>query len=63
MARSLLKLNDLSREDLFEIFEKAKQLKARIKKRESITVLNNKVVGILFESLPPGLAQALRPQH
>jgi len=49
MARSLLKLNDLSREDLFEIFEKAKQLKARIKKRESITVLNNKVVGILFE--------------
>ena len=49
MARSLLTLNDLSSEDLFGIFEKARQLKDRIKKRETITTLNNKVVGILFE--------------
>lgn len=49
MARSLLTLKDISREDLFSIFDKAKALKADIKKRKTINTLQNKVLGILFE--------------
>jgi len=49
MARSLLTLKDLSRKDLFAIFERARQLKADIKQRKKITALKNRVVGILFE--------------
>jgi len=49
MARSFLTLKDLSREDLFAIFEKARVLKADLKQKKAIDVLRNKVVGILFE--------------
>ena len=49
MARSFLTITDISREDLFAIFDKAKALKADIKQRKAINVLRNKVVGILFE--------------
>ena len=49
MARSFLTLKDLSREDLFAIFEKARVLKADLKQKKAINVLRNKVVGILFE--------------
>ena len=49
MARSLLTLKDLSREDLFAILEKAKDLKSRINKRKTLKLLQNKIVGLLFE--------------
>ena len=49
MAGSLLTLKDLTSEDLFNIFEKTKRLKTEIKQRASISVLQNRVVGILFE--------------
>lgn len=49
MAGSLLTLKDLTSEDLFNIFEKTKRLKTEIKQRSSISVLQNRVVGILFE--------------
>lgn len=49
MACSFLTLKDLSREDLFAIFEKARVLKADLKQKKPIDVLRNKVVGILFE--------------
>lgn len=49
MARSFLTIRDISREDLFAIFNRAKALKADIKQRKPINVLQNKVVGILFE--------------
>jgi len=49
MAGSLLTLKDLTSEDLFNIFEKTKRLKTEIKQRASINVLQNRVVGILFE--------------
>jgi len=49
MAGSLLTLKDLTSEDLFNIFEKIKRLKTEIKQRASINVLQNRVVGILFE--------------
>ena len=49
MAGSLLTLKDLTSEDLFNIFEKTKLLKAQIKQRKSISVLQNKIVGTLFE--------------
>jgi ornithine carbamoyltransferase len=49
MTRSLLTTSDLSREDLFAIFERAKNLKARIRAREPTEALRNRVIGILFE--------------
>jgi ornithine carbamoyltransferase len=49
MIRSLLTLGDLTREELFKILQKALELKAGIKGRKAIGVLNNKIVGILFE--------------
>jgi len=49
MTRSLLKASDLTSEDLLAIFERAKDLKARIKARKPIDTLRNKVIGILFE--------------
>ena len=49
MARSFLTLKDISREDFFSILDKARALKADIKQRKTINVLQNKVVGILFE--------------
>jgi ornithine carbamoyltransferase len=49
MAASLLTLRDLTGENLFYIFEKIKFLKAEIKQRKSLNMLQNKVVGMLFE--------------
>ncbi len=49
MAASLLTLRDLTGENLFCIFEKIKFLKAKIKQRKSLNMLQNKVVGMLFE--------------
>jgi len=49
MVRSLLTLRDISRDELFVILNKAKVLKADIKQGRTITVLKNKIVGILFE--------------
>jgi len=49
MRRSLLTASDLTSKDLFAIFERARDLKARIKARQSIDTLKNRVIGILFE--------------
>jgi ornithine carbamoyltransferase len=49
MAASLLTLRDLTGENLFCIFEKIKFLKEEIKQRKSLNMLQNKVVGMLFE--------------
>lgn len=49
MARSFLTLKDITRDDLFEIFNRAKSLKADIKGRKKTRSLQNQVVGILFE--------------
>jgi ornithine carbamoyltransferase len=49
MARSFLTMEDLSKEDLGTIFEKAKLRKAQIKERKTIEALKNQVVGLLFE--------------
>ena len=49
MTRSLLTASDLTAEDLFAIFERARELKARIRARKPIDALKNKVIGILFE--------------
>ena len=49
MARSFLTIRDLSHEDLFAIFEKAKLLKGEIRQRKRLDVLRNKVVGLVFE--------------
>ncbi len=49
MARSFLTATDLSSEDLFAIFERARILKESIKERKTLDVLRNRVIGILFE--------------
>jgi len=49
MTRSLLTAGDLTSEDLFAIFERARDLKARIRARKAIDALKNRVIGILFE--------------
>ncbi|NQT29223.1 MAG: ornithine carbamoyltransferase [Candidatus Saganbacteria bacterium] len=49
MAKSLITLTDISSDELLEIFNRIKKLKVKIKKRESIKILENKVVGLLFE--------------
>ncbi|MBC8419212.1 MAG: ornithine carbamoyltransferase [Proteobacteria bacterium] len=49
MTRSFLTANDLSSEDLFAIFERARILKDAIKRRKTLDVLRNRVIGILFE--------------
>ncbi|MFO7598372.1 MAG: ornithine carbamoyltransferase [Candidatus Desulfacyla sp.] len=49
MTRSLLTAGDLTSEDLFAIFERARDLKARIRARKPIDALKNRVIGILFE--------------
>ena len=49
MARSLLTLNDITREELQTIFDQAGILKADIKQRKTILGLQNRVVGLLFE--------------
>lgn len=49
MVRSLLKLSDLEVGEMEEIFKKIGKLKADIKKRKIINVLEGRVIGILFE--------------
>lgn len=49
MTRSLLTAGDLTSEDLFAIFARARDLKARIRARKPIDALKNRVIGILFE--------------
>ena len=49
MKRSFLSVTDVSRQELDLIFEKTKELKAKIKGRENINSLKNRIVGILFE--------------
>jgi ornithine carbamoyltransferase len=49
MTRSLLTANDLTSEDLFDIFERARILKGSIKARKPIDALRDRVVGLLFE--------------
>jgi len=49
MARSFLTATDLSSEDLFAIFERARILKQAIKERKALDVLRNRVIGIFFE--------------
>lgn len=49
MARSLLTSDDLTREDLLNIFHRAQQLKKAIQVRTCPDVLGGQVIGILFE--------------
>lgn len=49
MARSLLTTDDLTRQDLLAIFDRARDLKAGIKARKVLDVLTSQVIGILFE--------------
>lgn len=49
MARSFLTETDVTLNELNDIFARIKKRKEQIKKRESIDVLKNKVVGLLFE--------------
>jgi ornithine carbamoyltransferase len=46
---SFLSIADVSRQELDAIFRKTKEFKAKIKKRETINSLENRIVGILFE--------------
>jgi ornithine carbamoyltransferase len=49
MKRSFLSVADVSRQELDSILRKTKEFKAKIKKRETINSLRNRIVGILFE--------------
>ncbi len=49
MTRSLLTSDDLTREDLLNIFHRAQQLKKAIQGRTCPDVLGGRVIGILFE--------------
>jgi len=49
MAHSLLSVADIPREDLNNIFSWSLKTKERLKKNMSVHVLDNKVVGLLFE--------------
>ncbi|MBT3182162.1 MAG: ornithine carbamoyltransferase [Deltaproteobacteria bacterium] len=49
MTRSLKTLMDITSDEMTEILSRAKELKARIKRREPIDSLKNRVVGMLFE--------------
>ncbi len=49
MAGSFLTAQGLSSEQLFEIFERTRTLKQDMKQGKSLKVLQNKVIGILFE--------------
>lgn len=49
MARSFLTSATLSSEDLFLILERAKTIKAAIRQHNTIDLLKNRVVGMLFE--------------
>jgi ornithine carbamoyltransferase len=45
----MLSVADISRDDMEDIFSWSLKTKERLKKNESVHVLNNKVVGLLFE--------------
>ncbi|HEW63614.1 ornithine carbamoyltransferase [Fervidicoccus fontis] len=49
MAKSLLSVADLSKDEINEILDRAKELKKSIKSRQELNILKNKVVGLLFE--------------
>ena len=49
MAHSILSVADIPRDDLNDIFSWTLKTKERLKKNESVHVLDNKVVGLLFE--------------
>ncbi|MBU0573424.1 MAG: ornithine carbamoyltransferase [Candidatus Margulisbacteria bacterium] len=49
MARSFLKMQDISADELNKIFGIIKSRKGEIEKRKGLKVLQNKVVGLLFE--------------
>ena len=49
MARSLLSVGNLSSEELDGIFTRSLELKPSLMERDSVRVLENKVVGLLFE--------------
>ncbi|MFH1830421.1 MAG: ornithine carbamoyltransferase [Pseudomonadota bacterium] len=49
MARSFLTMNDITRDNLFSIFDKIESYKEKIKKGKELHTLKTKVVGILFE--------------
>ena len=48
-ARSLLSVSDLSARDLARVLERIKSLKPAIKRRETLSELRGKAVGLLFE--------------
>jgi len=49
MKKSFLSVGDVSRRELDSIFRKTKEFKAKIKKRQTINSLENRIVGLLFE--------------
>lgn len=49
MVRSLLGLNDISVKELYQILEKAKVFKAKIKEHKAINTLRGRVAGLFFE--------------
>jgi len=49
MKRDLLRVADLSRKEMEELFDLARQLKARQKRREAYTPLLGKSLGLIFE--------------
>lgn len=49
MERSLLTLADITHEEITEIIARAEALKPRIRNRETIGSLENRIVGLLFE--------------
>ena len=49
MAKSLLTLNDITRDEFNEILNRCRVNKQKLKQGEWVDSLNRKVVGILFE--------------
>lgn len=49
MSKSFLSLADVTQEDVYQIFDRTKNLKSNIKARNSLNNLDQMVVGLLFE--------------
>lgn len=49
MARSLLSLDDVTKEEFGTLIERAGELKVKLRNHESVGSLDNRVVGLLFE--------------
>lgn len=49
MARSLVTLDSLTRDELLNILDRVRLLKPKIQKRETLEILRNRIVGLLFE--------------